>query len=440
MSKKVRNEVTVGLTVMVSLILAIIIVVKLADWSNLFVAERNVTVQQPYQVGLKGLMAGSPIFLGGAKIGTVSDTYIENKPGADGELPEIYVYFTMTMPQEYQLRDDCVLSAYSNVLGGQSSLVIKDIGSEGAVIPDGAVLELAFEPSITEAIENFKQVLDPENPKGLVYQLSGQNTDSLMYRLLDIAANLQQLSGNINAQTELTQDKKTLMVKVHSILDRFDNVVGSLNREMTADTNTSALAKVHAALDKLNTDLAEIQDVIVTNKPIINEAVVSVRNTAGTLEEEMAEILEQVKNILKKADDGVEIAQEAIAKIKALAQEGYDTIRLNRDTISSTVRNFHEISANLKLVSREIRRAPWRLLYKPGEDEQYIQGVIDSAGAFAAGAEQLDAVSLRLKAVLEASGETITLDKERIDTIVAELETAFGQFKKAEDKLWDELK
>ena len=102
--------------------------------------------------------------------------------------------------------------------------------------------------------------------------------------------------------------------------------------------------------------------------------------------------------------------------------------------------NIAEVSVNLKLTSREVRRAPWKLLYKPKRKEFRIQALVDSAGAFAAGAERLDSTALRLQKLLAATDDKQLIDRDKIKSMVSQLEASFEQFQKAEQKFWEELK
>jgi len=77
MAKNAKNEITVGLTLLVVMGLTIHIVIALADFSDWFVARKHITVKQPYQTDLQGLIAGSPIYLGGAKVGLITNTRVE---------------------------------------------------------------------------------------------------------------------------------------------------------------------------------------------------------------------------------------------------------------------------------------------------------------------------------------------------------------------------
>jgi len=397
MAKKQRNEIAVGLTVLVSLALAIYIVIVLGDWSNLIAEKQRIPVELPYHVGLKGLAKGSPILIGGAKVGTVAETHIRTNPSpAPGEDP-IEVGFTMELPKEYVLRDDCLLAPESGVLGGQAMLVIKDLGAKGKILDGSSPVELKMERGISEAIDSIKSELNAENPDSMLAQLKGT---------------MQQLTA----------------------------IVGRLKTQMDPEDQKALLAKVHVGLDRLNHSLAELDDLIATNKPTVTQAVTSVKNAAGTLEEELPEIVNRIKPALDQANEAMAEAKASMTNLKEFTGNGRDMLVVNRESIDNVIRNIGEVSVNLKMASREIRRAPWRLIYQPKKDELHVQAVADAAGDFATGAERLDDTSMRLKALLEAAKTSLTVDKKRIDDLLAELENSFSEFQKAEDKLWEELK
>ena len=125
MAKKTRNEISIGITFSVVLVLTIYLVVMLADWSNLFTPKQQITVRIPYKVGLKGLTEGSVVNLGGVKVGTITKTAIKKTNLNPTDNNDVYVFFTMKIPQQYQLRTDCVLLPQSNVLGGQAVVVCR---------------------------------------------------------------------------------------------------------------------------------------------------------------------------------------------------------------------------------------------------------------------------------------------------------------------------
>jgi uncharacterized protein YoxC len=339
MARKIHNEVAVGITVLVVLVLGVYIVVTLADWSSLSIAQQKITVRLPYKVGLKGLSDGSPIHLGGIKVGQITHTHIRKldptTPGTD----DVYVFFTMRIPQQYQLRRDCLLMPQSNVLGGQVLLSIEDLGRDGEIIKDGQTAELLLADSVMEAI---KHEFNPDDPNSILAQ-----------------------------------------VKYEVDRDNADSIVASL------------------------------------------------KSTAAQLEKDIHAIAGQIQQTLAKADSALDTAQSALKDLKEFTDD---------ERIDKIVSNIHEISTNVKLTSQDVRRAPWKLFHKPKQKEFKIQALVDSAGAFAAGAESLDSTALRLQKLLAATDDKRLIDKDQIKSMVSELEASFEQFQKAEQKFWEELK
>ena len=315
MKKEARNEIAVGVTVTIVLLLAIYIVVMLADWPSLFAPQQKITVRMPYKVGLRGLTKGSLVYLGGFKIGQIIDIGIGKLDPESTDSNDVYVFFTMKIPQQYHLRRDCVLVSQSNMLGGQVMLAIEDLGINGELIKDGQTVDLLLADTVIEAL---KHEFDPDNPESLFSQMK----------------------------------------------------------------------------------------------------------------EDIPAITEQVLHILDKVDKALDTAQSAIANIEEYT---------NDERINKIVDNLNEISINLKLTTREVRRAPWKLLYKPGPREFKIQSLVDSAGAFAAGAENLDSTALRLQKLAEKADSEVQSDRDRIEAMIQELQTSFDRFQEAEKEFWEQL-
>ena len=315
MKKEARNEIAVGVTVTIVLLLAIYIVVMLADWPSLFAPQQKITVRMPYKVGLRGLTKGSLVYLGGFKIGQIIDIGIGKLDPESTDSNDVYVFFTMKIPQQYHLRRDCVLVSQSNMLGGQVMLAIEDLGINGELIKDGQTVDLLLADTVIEAL---KHEFDPDNPESLFSQMK----------------------------------------------------------------------------------------------------------------EDIPAITEQVLHILDKVDKALDTAQSAIANIEEYT---------NDERINKIVDNLNEISINLKLTTREVRRAPWKLLYKPGPREFKIQSLVDSAGAFAAGAENLDSTALRLQKLAEKADSEVHGDRDRIEAMIQELQTSFDRFQEAEKEFWEQL-
>jgi hypothetical protein len=340
MARKTHNEVAVGITVLVVLVLAIYIVVVLADWPSLFTAQQKITVRLPYRVGLRGLSDGSPVHLGGVKVGQITHTEINKldptHPGTD----DVYVFFTMKIPKKYPLRRDCILMPQSSVLGGQSLLSIEDLGQEGEIIKDGQTVDLIFSDGVMDVI---KREFDSGNPDSILalvkYEVNRNKADSIVASFKKVAAQLEKSIPVVTGQIQQTLAKAE-----------------------------SSLATAQSALEDLKEFAGDGRiDKIVGN---VTEASVNLKEF---------------------------ISDERIARI---------------------VSNMAEISVNLKLTSQEVRRAPWKLLYKPNEKEFKIQALVDAAGAFAAGAERLDSAALRLQKMITTADNKALIDEGRIKSVV----------------------
>ena len=316
MAKKAHNEIAVGITFSIVLVLTIYLVVMLADWSSLFTAKQQITVRASYKAGLKGLTKGSTVNLGGVKIGTITKTTIKKTNLNSTDNNDVYVFFTMKILQQYRLRTDCVLLPQSSVMGGQVVLSIEDLGQQGDIINNGQTVDLLLADSVMDAL---KREFNPNDPESFFARL------------------IKDISG----------------------------------------------------------------------------------------------ITEQIQEMIAKVDSALETAQATMKNIKELIED---------ERIDSIISNISEVGVNLKLTSQEVRRAPWKLLYKPKQKEYKIQALLDSAGAFAAGAERLDNTAMRLNKLVTASDSKSWGDIDKIESMVSELEASFEQFQKAEKKFWEELK
>jgi len=448
MAKKWHNEVAVGVTVLAVLALAFYIVVALGDWSRLFSRQKHIMVRLDYQTGLKGLGMGSPILLGGAKVGAITEAGLVPESVSRGE-PQPFVFFRMELPAGLPLRQDCLLASESNLLGAQASLVIKTLGREGPVLNDGQTATLRLQGGIAEALDNLRQELDANRPGSLLYrikyELSRDQADSLLASLAASLENIRQITASLNNQLTDDPEKQTLLAKLRETAGHLESVTAELQRQLTqpgaaGTDDRTVLVKVHAALDNLNNALASIDDLVRTNKEPVTQTVESIRKAAGVLEADMPKFSQQVQQVLASADQAMTTGQAALGRLNASLGDFHTMIRTNRDSINRVVLNLEELSVNLKMTSRDVRRAPWKLLYQPSKSEQELQAVVDAAGAFAAGAERLDDAATRIKAVLEAAREGQPVDAEQMQNLVGELQTSFDRFGEVQQKLWEQLR
>jgi len=373
MAKKRANEIAVGLTVLVVLALTIYIVVVLGDWNNFFKSKQQITVTMPYQEGLKGLIKGSPVYLGGAKIGQIIQVAIDKKPDKNNE---VFVYFTMEIPKDYRLFRDCRLEAKSNVLGGQASLVIHDLGRKKPQISGDIPVRLRLEGGLADAMNTVSRELDVTEPNSLLnrirYELDRNAEDSVLASLVVAMAHLKQIAMKINEQVtiEMGEDDQTLLAKVYQLADNLadisrklkeqmnkndedallakilktsDNLTdisGKVKQQMDAQDETALLAKLHKTLDELRQSNQQLQSLL--------------RST------EEPKALSNVEEILADLD-------EAIRRINLLIKHQYPNIDL-------AIQNIVEGTGDLKEGLSDVKQQPSKLFFsKPPDKSENVK-------------------------------------------------------------------
>ena len=433
MANTKKNEIIVGITVFAVLALAVYVIVLLADMSRLTEEYQQVTVQVPYKTGLQGLSEGSPIHLGGFKVGNIIDTDITTEDSG-----EIFVSFTMELPARYHIYENCVLVPEQNLLGAKAILAIQELGTHGRQLHDGDTAKIDL---VDGTLERIKKEFDPEKPGSILHTVKKEfdrdNEDSLMGSLTASASNIRDVTARIKEEMEINAIDGTLLEKLKHVAQNLDEITNTLRVQFDKTNSQAMLAKVLSSLAKFDDSMAGFKEIVCENKEDISETVQSLKKSAKVIETELPSIVDKVSQVVDKADSGLNTAKEALEELKSATATANETITVNRDRIDLMIQNITEVSSNLKLVSREVRRAPWRLLYKPNQKEMEIQSTVDAAAAFAAGAERLDSAAIALKKTVSGMGEKVV--PEKVKQVLSELEMSFSQFRKAEEKLWKEM-
>ena len=439
MAKKRNNEVIVGITFTLVLALAIYIIVLLADFTRLTTDYKVISFKLPYEEGLHGLSVGSPVNLGGYKVGQVVKTDIAIP---DSNAPDkIEVMFSIELPEQYRLHQDCVLIPEVSLLGGKAVLNIDHLGVSDNILAEGDVHIIEFGKT---PFSSVKDELDVSNPDSIMASLktalNREYEGSLLNSLSGAAQKLDQVANAIQTEVDSSSpDAKNLMNDLKKSVENLKVITESVRTQVDQNNSEAVLTMLKSSVAKLDDSMTGVKEIVLDNKDSINEAVKSLKNSANTLEAELPKVTASLERVIEKASTGLDTAEEALVNIKQLSTDLKDTVSVNTVKIDTLISNITEVSSNLKLVSREVRRAPWKLLYKPDQKEMEIQSTVDSAAAFAEGAERLDSAAKSLQQVVNRMGKGVADGGDKVKDMLAELENSFENFRKAEEKLWDDL-
>ncbi|MCK5114035.1 MAG: hypothetical protein KAR11_04660 [Phycisphaerae bacterium] len=380
MPRKNYNELKAGLFIIAAVAIIFAIVVWLGATSIFDRPTGHAVFYANYSSGPMELKQDFVVKLGDVEVGKISE--IRDDPKNSRTIYMIDIYHKG-------------LTIYSNGkvkiaagLFGNGAVAISSLGSAvdektGKQIPVADIehpLEIA--PGLSEAIDNFTKISE-----SIASETDKKNTASLLYKVSTIMTSLEAFSksleimaANFTPETDPKHDGS--IVK---------------NLKITSANLATTSTKVDQYVQK---DLGEI---------IVN--------------------IRQISTSILKTANNFDVSSEQIKQI----------LVVNRGSIDSMLGDMAAVSANLSATSKEIRRNPWRLFYKPDDKKMNSINIYDAARSFDDGATRLQMAVTQLQAVMELAPDDPAAAKE-VKAVRENLMEAFKKFQKVEDALWKELK
>jgi ABC-type transporter Mla subunit MlaD len=409
--KRDRNALKSGVFIILTVVLIIAVIVGIKGAENLSEPKESRAVSFDLKSDVGGLQIGDDVRVGGFKVGTVQNITVVGAEDESGkEPPRVRVVFSF--PKRYVLRRDALLRIQSTVTG-QSCLNFESLGT-GTKLP--ANEELA----------------------GRAGTLS------------EVLATVSNLSGPVTHILD-TVDHTTLPA-VNTTVTKFGNTADSF--KATGDHATQlvddARAQVPTAMDKYKAVMETANSALSAIRGFFGDTTSDFRSTlahfasiSSTIDKKMPSIVDNVDGVLKKVNTTVTSANAALEDIKTVAANTRDitgsaksVIVGNRGKIDSMITSLKATGKNLEAATVEIRRSPWRLLYKPAPNEMANLNLYDAARQFAEGATELNDASLALRDAMR-NGNT---DRETVEKLMNKLNGSFDNFQKVENQLWTKVK
>ncbi len=440
-----RDELKVGLTITVVLVLFVIVLVFIGQWNNFFTAKRNLLVRFDHRGGIQGLRVKDPVSVGGLNVGRVKKVWlkidkIKSKSGRD--IDNLFVYVDAEIPKNIKLRKDAKISIGTKFVGEGGSLEILDVGRKGKPVGSAYIFTGMPAPGIAQITDAVSQQLDENDPNSLISliknQLDPTKSDSLVAKVHNSLNDLNVISHDIRVQLDESQ-KVTLMAKIHHLVDNINVVTGMLRHDMDDKNADSSLAKIHLALDSMDAAMDSAKKILSNSQPKIASAVSHVEATAKRFDEKISV---NISKELDRSDSASLIAQlhKSLGNIEAMTESGRELVAVNSDNIQAMIDNLSETALHLKATAKELRRHPWRLLYKPDQPEREYANLMESARAFSDAAGALDQANSKLSQMLKLHPNGIDPNDSQLIKIKESIKKTFCNFEKAQNKLWKLLK
>lgn len=450
-----RDNVKAGLFVIVGSLLALVIVFVLADLEKMLEDYQQVQVVYKVSDGVKGLDEGADVTLGDQSIGTV--VAIEDVLDNDGRATGIRV--VMEIPQRYQLYNNAAVELVVPPLGSGTRLNIRSVGDE---TPYAAGTDL---PGRMAGSELTRNLMSEAGIKDLQRQQIAQiveNLADLTQALVgdDKGGDLRATVANMRQLTDMLADEAH-REKLAAILTNVRDLTASLNGELDDGDIRTALANLKDTTqwmkDSLHGKQGEQLQTMVADLAATSESLrVAAEALRGEDGEEIRQTMQNLRDLsvaLTGEDKAMDVRVtlqnlrdvtqavagdnkgEEIRQAMVSLRNAAGFIESQLPVIERSLANVLIMTGQLKLAAIEIRRTPWRLMYKPKEQELETENLYDAARSFALAASTLDAASQNLKS---AAG-TNRVDAQRLKDMIAKLETVMSKVESAEGEFWNAM-
>ncbi len=451
-----------GLFVMMGMVLLLVFIFAMTDLSYFFAKTQAVDVRFLLRDGLKGLKVGAQVTIGDFPAGSV--TKIEDDaPDANGQVVAKIV--TVEIPERYRLYDNAVVELNMPPLGSGTKLNIRSIGydatveQEQALIVQGMrVIRLDSQGRIVKvpadlADDFTAEQIEAEGTQAWVDRAGRARLgESWEYIYADVAplrggaapsqmvvdlvreigidevqrAQIRNIITNVEGITTTLATRKE---DVNQIVQDVAHVTGGLRQY-----SDSWWERIESITGSAKSALETADGWIHENEPVLTEAVAKGRDTMANA----AEITEKFKTeSMPKIEVALDRAREAIGYVKDTSEELRTVVTTQRPVLERMLANMRLSSDQLKLATIEIRRSPWRLLYKPGEKELETDNLYDAARSFALAAGTLESSADSLQSMLDKYGDEIDPNDENLKLMLENLQLSFERYTEAEKHFWD---
>lgn len=379
-----RNNVLAGGFVIVSILAAMAVVFILADAGDALVPKKSYVIRFAMSDGAAGIKSGSAITLGGQPIGKVASV------GINTDLNTIDVHARI-------LADKAILGnarvyLVQPLLGSISTINFTSLGDPSApggtplaegdqiparLAPPAFLAQAGYGP---EQANELQTILSrgsalAERTEGFFKEVREQDWPMIRRSLENIAKVASDLREH---QWPEWSDR------IGSILEKTDRAAGRFD---------SIADKADSGLDEARGAIRSVQEIIDANREQMTSIVSHVQSATERFD---TQTMDAVTDLIAGLKDGTDQYVQFGQRANTFAQEELPSIR-------TSLANARLASDQLKLTMTEVRRNPWRLLYRPKRKELESELLYDAARSYATAVSDLRAASEALQAALAGS-------------------------------------
>lgn len=424
---KKTNNIMAGLFLIGSLVAAIVVSAVISGID--FESRAEYTVRFSLADGAAGLRPGSPVTMGGQRIGNVSkvELYREptsRRPGA----VEVGISILADIP----IFDDAVVVMERPLFGANS--VVDFVGAGGGPgstqLGEGDVLRgtLAPPPFLSQAGFGAEQrnalrdILDGLNE-------TVQRTNDLLDRVSpEVDPAVAEVRETITAARDTATALRDRMERWGGTTDRVLGRIEDTSDRLPGLTDRAdgLIDTAKLAVDESRETIERVRDAVDENRPRVDRIFEHAESIVRGVDEDGVPAF---LALVEKGSEELGRAGDAIARVDGALAEELPGLR-------RAMANARLASEQLRLTTVEVRAQPWRLLIRPSTKELERQLMYDSARSYASAVSDLRAASEAIEAALATGAGD---DAERMRRLGERLETAFETYESAEHSLLEQF-
>ena len=388
MAKKQGDALRAGVFMILSLLAIVFIIVAIKGFARVFMPTQTVTAQFTLRADLGGLNRGDNVRIGGYTVGSVQSINIKSSR------PQPCIDVTFTIPKRYVLRKGVYL-AVGGTVTGTSWLNFSSLGT-GAPIPAGTVI--------------------PGHAGGPANELA--RASAIMPAVAAI----------------LHQVRTTTLPKVNTALTQIGSAAHSI--DLAAASADKTLSTVQPRVPEIIHHYNRFTSSVAYAMNQAGKLIHSGRKTAlPDINVITADIKKSLPGLLRQIHGNLTELHTALIDASGAARDAHRLLSRNGHRINTMIKSLATASANLKLFAIEIHQSPWRLLYRPGKNEQANVQLYDAVREFNDAARNLSNTSYELRKLLKTGAHTAA-QKKMLSAYMQMLDRSFSHFRAVESKFW----
>lgn len=420
MNSSVRNNILAGAFLIITIVLAVWLTFTLSD-HGMPGAKTPVVIRFDLSTGAHGIKEGSPILMGGQRVGQVTKIKYHSQPAPTGTANPInqqFVDVLALVQDSVTLTASAVAELDRPIVGSISTINISALARGNTSAPVLQKSDLA-----PDAIVIKGELAPPAFLKQAGFGVEQANA------VQNTVTDIEKSSSIIKSALEENRPRfDEILASTQSIVNRIDSKMPAWTQQIdtiAADVSKST-AEFPEIAARLKAQVDKIDAFIARNEGKADSIIAKADSSMTSIDEATATIN---KETIRSLNNTLTETQDALSKVQGPLKQVSDFIHEDLPQLKTTLANARLTSEQLKLTANEVRAQPWRLLIRPDTRELSMQLLFDAARSYAAAISDLKATGDALAAAQNAT----TTSEERINLLAKDLEDALKRARTAEE-------